>query len=232
LISPFGVVVDASGNVYVSDLSNKIRKITPDLQASILAGSGISGNTNGPGATASFGSGLSLAIGPDNFLYVGDIAYNQIRKVSSTGVVSLVAGSGAAGVADGVGSAATIGGPISLTVDMSGNVYFVNTPDYTIRKITPDGTVTTLAWSRLFPSARVAADSGGNLYIVDYQVHIVRIVTPDGTVRTIIGDEGNHGSDSTGNLLYYILLGLAPDGMGNLFVSDSGYNVILKVSPR
>ena len=133
---PVAVAVDAQGVLYVSDYNNnRIRRITPAGVVSTLAGSGTMGFADGPGNTAQFNGPSGLALDAQGTLYVADVGNNRIRKISSAGTVTTLAGSGAAGFADGMGSAATFNAPNSVPVDAQGNVYVADTENHRIRKV-------------------------------------------------------------------------------------------------
>jgi sugar lactone lactonase YvrE len=191
---PFGVAIDSSGNVYVADFgNNSIRKVTQGGTVTTLAGvEGTSTTTNtlgqpapaghadGTGATASFSEPTGIAIDSGGNLYVSDTGNNTIRKVTSAGVVTTLAGTaGDAGSADGTGAAARFNGPRGLAVDGNGNIYVADAGNSLVRKITSAGVVTTLAGladnfavefgtgsSAIFDvPAGIAVDSNGNLYL-------------------------------------------------------------------
>lgn len=139
LNEPFGLTIDASGNLFVAERSGqKIRKITPDGTVSTVAGSGLAGNTDGPGATARFNQPAGIAVGASGFLYVSEIDNRKIRVVTPDGNVSTLAGTGAAGSTDGDVTTATFNGPFGVAIDRAGNVYVADTRNHTIRKIARD----------------------------------------------------------------------------------------------
>jgi sugar lactone lactonase YvrE len=176
---PNSVAVDASGNMYVADANNqRIRKITPAGEVTTLSGSGTPGDANGTGTGAQFKSPSGVAVDASGNLYVSDYGNSRIRKVSSAGEVTTLAGS-TAGYADGEGTAATFRGPVGVTVDGSGILYVADYNNQRIRKVTSSGVVTTLAGSALgsadgtgtsaqfmMPNG-VALDGSGNLYVAD-----------------------------------------------------------------
>ena len=145
---PYGVAIDSSGNLYVSELGNdSIREVTQGGVVTTFAGTvGSPGSVNGTGGGATFDQPTGIAIDGSGNLYVADAGNDMIRKITSAGVVTTLAGSPhSAGSADGTGAAAQFNGPRGVAVDSSGNVYVADTQNCTVRKITPAGVVTTIA---------------------------------------------------------------------------------------
>lgn len=202
LQNPFGIAVDARGNVYVADAgeSNRIRKIAPDNSLTTLAGGAGEGFADGVGASASFNTPSGIAIDARGNLYVADTANNRIRKVTPEGMVSTLAGDGTPGGRDGEASAAQFNGPVGVAVDANGErVYVADTYNDRIRLITmADGQVATLAGggapgyadgesrSALFdtPCALVATPDG-ELFIADTGNRRLRKLSKDGQVSTL-----------------------------------------------
>ena len=134
--SPAGVVVDVSGNVYVTDANNhRIRKITSGGVVSTLAGTGTAGNTDGAGNVAQFNEPSGLAVDSSGFVYVADKDNHRIRKITPSGVVSTLAGTGTQGDMDGVGNIAQFNEPRGVAVDSVGNVYVTDTDNHRIRRL-------------------------------------------------------------------------------------------------
>lgn len=146
--NPTGVAVDAASNVFVANfLDNTIYKISALDSVTLFAGSGFQGADNGPAASATFYYPNSVAVDTAHNVYVADGVNNLIRKIMPDGMVSTLAGSGQSGAVDSTGVNASFNGPSGLAVDLAGNVYVADSNNNMIRKITPDGKVTTVAGS-------------------------------------------------------------------------------------
>ena len=221
----------------------------------ILAGSGSfysSGTNDGTGTAARFFWPSGVAVDTNGTVYVADSGNNTIRKVTPAGVVTTLAGLAGnnTGSADGTGSAARFYEPLNMAVDTNGNIYVSDAYNQTIRKVTPAGTVTTLAGlagqvgsadgtnsaARFNSPYGVALDSAGDLYVADALNYTIRKVTPVGTnwvVTTLAGLAGYSGSvNGTGSdARFSYPTGVAVDRAGNLYVADMYNNAIRKVTP-
>lgn len=139
--NPDGLVVDKVGNLFVADTKNNlIRKISAG-SVTTFAGNGTAGSQDGVGTSASFNYPTSITIDASDNLYVADYKSNLIRRITPSGVVSTVAGSGSAGRANGIGTAASFNAPLGLTIDGSGNLFITDAGNYLIRKINITGYV-------------------------------------------------------------------------------------------
>ena len=186
---PDSLVVDPQGNLYLSDAgTHKIRKITPAGVVSTFAGTGTQQSTDGTTATASFDTPSALALDGLGNLYVYDAGSYMIRRISATGVVTTLAGSGAYGYADGKGAAATFDLVSGMAAAADGTLYVADTVNNAIRKVLPDGTVSTLAGqagqagtangalsaARFSLPAGIAIGADGSLFVADSENHVIR----------------------------------------------------------
>ncbi|WP_412850406.1 T9SS type A sorting domain-containing protein [Chryseobacterium sp. PMSZPI] len=202
------------------------------------------GSADGTGTAAQFNRPEGICKDAAGNLYVTDTGNHSIRKITPQGQVTTLAGSGTYGNADGTGTAAQFGGPTGITVDNAGNVYVVDSYNERIRKITPQGLVTTLAGSsagyaegtgtaaRFNRPEGIAVDAAGNLYVADRDNNSIRKITPQGQVTTLAG--GTHGSaDGPGTTAQFINPhAITIDTAGNLYLTDSGYARIRKITPQ
>jgi len=242
---PYSVAVDGSGNVYVADYWNHlIRKITSAGVVTTLAGTGSSGSANGTGTAASFNNPQGVSVDGSGNVYVADYGNHLIRKITSAGVVTTLAGSGSSGSANGTGTAASFDYPVGVAVDGSGNVYVADTDNHLIRKITSAGVVTTLAGSGSSGSANgtgtaasfniprcVAVDGSGNVYVADYANHLIRKITSAGVVTTLAGSGSQGSTNGTGTAASFVFpVGVAVDGSGNVYVADTNNHLIRKIT--
>jgi gliding motility-associated-like protein len=214
-------------------------------QVSTLAGSGVFGAANGVGSAASFHYPLGIAVDRSGNIYVGDQGNSLIRKVSPTGLVSTLAGSGAKGSTNGMGTAASFYDPYGVSIDASGNIYVADEGDNLIRKVSPAGVVTTLAGSGTVGSSNgtgtaatfnhpfgVAVDGSGNVYVAEGANNLIRKITPAGLVTTFAGSGGRGSADGAGAAATFNdPEGIAVDALGNVYVSDSGNERIRKITP-
>jgi len=246
--NPTGVAFDGDGNLYVTERYNHtIRKITPAGEVTTFAGSaGSSGSDDGTGTAARFWQPTGVAVDGDGNLYVADTSNNTIRKITPAGEVTTFAGSGSSGSDDGTGTAASFTQPQGVVFGGDGNLYVLDTGNRTIRKVTPAGEVTTFAGSGSSGSddgtgtaagfgevMGAAFDGDGNLYVADAGNNTIRKITPAGEVTTLAGSAGSSGSiNGIGPAARFSSpRGVAVDGDGNLYVTDTYNSKIRKVTP-
>jgi hypothetical protein len=187
--APRGIAVDAGGAVYVTE-GHSIKKINPQVGATVLAGTqGVRGARDGPGDRALFNHPQGLAVDLAGNVYVADSYNHTVRKIAPDGFVSTVAGNGMGwGAVDGTGSEAGFTGPAGVAIDRSGVLFVTDLYNHTIRQISPDGVVTTVAgkagvWGsedgiqgavRFNYPVGIAVDAAGNLYVADSENHTIR----------------------------------------------------------
>jgi sugar lactone lactonase YvrE len=238
--APAGVVVDAAGNLYVTETGNHIiRKVTPAGVVTKFAGNLAGGSANGTGSAASFSGMQGLAIDAGGNLYIADSGNQMIRKVTPAGVVTTFAGTGVPGAQNGPAASATFNAPTGVAFDGTGNLLVADFGNKMIRKITPAGIVSTVAGngnvgyangpgaSATFTSpSRLTADAAGNVYVADFKM--VRKITPDGTVATLAGNNADttvvysppvDGKGSAAS--FTVLAGITIDAAGNLYAGDN-----------
>jgi len=213
-------------------------------QVSTFAGSGSSGSADGQGTAAGFNAPRGMTVDNNNNIYVADRGNNKIREITPQGLVSTYAGSGLIGEINATGKNASFTTPSGITIDASGNMYVADAGNQLIRKITPNGAVSTYAGSGFagtsdgtkfasfdFPND-VVADNAGNVYVSDYNNEEIRMIAPGGVVSTLAGYPSIGSIDGTGSAArFYNPGGLAIDAAGNICVTDIGNNLIRKVTP-
>jgi sugar lactone lactonase YvrE len=254
LNAPYAVALDARGNLLVADLNNnRVRTISPSGVITTLAGTGTagSGGDGGSAANAQLRNPSDVLIDTSGNLFIADSINYRIRKVNPAGVISTIAGSGTLGFSGDNGSATTaqFNRPMGLAVDAAKDVYIADLTNQRIRKIAPDGTITTIAGNgtaglsgdggpatsaQLNNPSGIAIDSAGNLFIADTNNHCIRKVTPAGVISTVVGSGGVAGFSGDGVQALYAQLnspaGIAVDMAGNLFIADTNNNRIRMVN--
>jgi sugar lactone lactonase YvrE len=268
---PSAIVMDSSGNLYICDEGNyRIRKVDTSGNISTIAGDGTTGNTGDTAAatSAEIGSAAGIAVDSSGNIYFSDPAYQVIRKIATNGTITAFAGTGASGFTGDttaytiaynlannittvvVATSAEISTPTGIAVDSKGNVYFSDTGNNRIRRVSvTDSTITTVAgdgtgayygdgagaiYSEINHPTAMVFDSSDNLYFADSLNHRIRkISAADGTISTVAGF-GEPGYAGDGGLAVNALLhypsSLSVDSTGNLYIADQLNNRVRMVN--
>lgn len=246
------VAVNTAGEIIIADRNhNTIRKIALNGAVTTIAGYwGANGQlVDGPGRDARFDFPTSLAVDAAETIYVADTYNHVIRKITPDGMVSTLAGGPGghygSGSADGVGRAARFNYPSGIAVDLNGFIYVADQGNATVRKVTPDAVVTTLAGqagiravvdgqgsaARFQSISEITTDALGNIYVADCAC--IRKITPDGYVTTLagVGCAWGYVDGMGANARFNTLEGITAGPGGDLFVVDAGNVRIRKVTP-
>ena len=258
LSQPFGVAVDAGGNVFFVD-GVRVRRIAPSGTIATVAGNGTQGHSgdSGPAVNAQFGYPSAIAADGSGNLFVAD--NNSIRKISSTGIITTVAGTGTTGFSGDGGPAtdAQLSGASGLAVDGEGSLYIADYMNLRVRKVSTSGAITTVAGTgeygfsgdggpavdaNFYGPQAVALDGAGNLYIADCAcdwdgsgIARIRKVSLSGIITTVAGNGAACCFAGDGGPATHAQLNqagaIAVDEAGNLFIADSDNFRLRKVSP-
>lgn len=240
---PFGIAFDKHSNVIVADggQSNRIIRITEKGEVQTIAGS-TEGFADGSALEARFNTPSGIVIDKDGNIIIADTSNNRIRKLSTDGRVSTIAGSGTGGFKDGAAGEAQFDGPTGVAVDKQGAIFVADAYNDRVRKITTDGNVITVAGagspgfadgdaaSAMFDTpSGIAVDKDGNAFVADTGNGAIRKITPQGEVATIAKRDEN-----TENAAIPIgrPIGIVITHDGFLFVADAGSNRIVRISPE
>ncbi len=254
LTSPGLMAVDRVGNVYIADASDRrVRKLAPDGTITTVAGTGELGDRGDGGAAtaAQLAEPSGVAVDGAGNVFIADRGNHRIRKVDSEGVISTVAGSGVMGF-DGDGGPATaamLASPGGVGVDGLGALYIADTGNHRIRRVAPDGVITTFAGTgepynsadgglateaSLRSPEAVFVDPAGAVYIADTGNHRVRVVGLDGIIWGAAGSGGESTLGDGGPALEALLeapRGIAVDAQGTLYIADAFMQRIRMVGP-
>jgi sugar lactone lactonase YvrE len=251
--TPSAAAVDSAGNLYIANTyNNRVRKVSTSGTITTVAGNGTPGfsGDGGPATNASLASPTGVAVDAAGNLYIADAGNDRVRKVSASGTITTVAGTGTPGFS-GDGGPATGAGlvyPSGVAVDAAGNLYIADTYNNRVRKVSASGTITTVAGNgtpgfsgdggpatnaSLASPSGVAVDAAGNLYIADPDNSRVRKVSTSGTITTVAGN-GTPGFSGDGgpatNASLFNPSGVAVDAAGNLYIADTTNSRVRKVS--
>jgi hypothetical protein len=239
--------IDSAGNLYIAEYA-RIRKVTKAGIISTVAGNGVIGfsGDGGPATAAKLNGASGVAVDSAGNLYIADGGNNRIRRVSTSGVITTIAGTGVMGFSGDRGPAilAQLNGVRGLTFDSSGTLFFID--NNRIRKIA-NGTISTIAGNGGFGSSGdggpatsaplgnpydVAADIFGNIYIAELD-NRVRKVSPSGIISTLAGDGTSSSSGDGGRATSAQVnwpKGVAVDATGNIYIAETGSNRVRKVT--
>ena len=262
LSGPSGLAIDDAGNLYIADTKNhRILKVTTGGMISTVAGTGrrsawdwrqggFSGD-GGPAISGELNQPSGLAVDGAGNLYIADSGNNRIRKVTPTGMISTIAGTGKGGFSGdrGPATSAKLNKPFGVAIDSAGSLYIADTYNLRIRKVSPIGVISTVAGigkggfngdggqatsAKLTPFA-VAVDGAGNLYVADFFNCLVRKVNPAGVINTVAGN-GTYGFSGDGGPATLAQLsnptGVSVDKLGNVYIMDQNNHWIRKVNPE
>ena len=250
LKNPRGVVADGSGNLYIADTDNNvIEKATPSGVLSVVAGTGTAGSpVPGPATASKLNGPNGVAIDTAGNLYIADSGNALVERVTPSGVLSVVAGTGTAGApTPGAATSSKLNDPSGIALDTSGNLYIADADAHVIEKVSPTGVLSIYAGTGSYgaPTAGaatsstlcyptgVAIDGWGNLFIADADAHVIEKVTPSGVLSVVAGT-GATGAPTPGtatNSKLSVPNGVATDALSNLYIADSDNHVVEKVSP-
>ncbi|MFN7933880.1 MAG: hypothetical protein U0R19_11155 [Bryobacteraceae bacterium] len=239
---PSSTVFDRSGNLYLTEDRNSIRRISPSGQIARAIGGGGSvqfSGDGGPAIDAGIASPGRMAVDNGGNLYFTDRGNHRVRKVTPAGIISTVVGNGAQGFSGDGGPAtnAALNMPLALAVDAAGSLYIGDQGNSRIRKVSPAGIISTIAGNgsagfsgdgglatqaNIFSPQTLALDPAGNLLIADTANHRIRRIA-NGVISTIAGDGQPSSSGDGGpatNASIPFPSGLAVDSTGNIYVTD------------
>jgi len=253
LYLPHGVAAGSDGSIYIADgNNNRIRRVGPNGIITTVAGNGTAGYSGdgGPATNASLGFPIGVAVGPDGSIYIADGRNNRIRRVGPDGIITTVAGNGTADDRGDGGPAtnASLGFPIGVAVGPDGSIYIADAGNYRIRRVGPDGIITTVAGNGTYggyigdgdPATSVSLSSpigvavgpDGSIYIADDVSGRIRRVGPDGIITTVAGGgtSGNRGDGSATNGLLGTPNGVAVGPDGSIYIAEPGISRIRRVA--
>ena len=248
-INPWGVGVDAAGNVYIA-AGNSVLKLNAAGVLTLVAGTGTAGYSGdgGPAIAAQLNNPAGLCVDAAGDIFIADDGNARVRKVNTLGIITTIAGGGTGGIGDGGPATAANVNPYGVAVDAAGNVYIADQNNERIRKVNTSGIITTVAGNgtpgfsgdggaatsaELYYPYDVKVDAAGNLYIPDKHNQRIRKVNTSGIINTIAGT-GTAGYSGDGGPATAAELnnpsGLAIDVSGNVYVADQTNNRIRKIS--
>ena len=253
LNSPACIALDTFGNVYISDMGNhRIRKIDTSGIISTIAGTGtpVFSGDGGPATAAQIGYPFGLAFDAAGNLFVAASYNNRIRKITPSGIISTVAGTGAASYSGdgGPATSATFNQPINVAIDASGNLLIADYLNNRIRRVTPSGIISTIVGTgvsgfsgdggpataaKIWNAFGIAFDIYGNMYLSDAGNNRIRKVDASGVITSIAGT-GTSGYAGDGGAAtaarFNVPFGICIDSSINIYIADRGNDRVRKIS--
>jgi len=236
------VAIDNTGNLYFVDSAyagpnHRVRKISADGKISTVAGTGAAGfsGDGGRATAAQVSSPADVAVDRTGNLYVADYANHRIRKVSASGTITTVAGSGTLGFSGLPGIAnPQLDDPSAVAIDGNGILFFLDLHNQRIRKVLPSGAISTVATGEAVRYAHsLAVDSSGNLFYTDEQSNRIRKLSPAGILTTVAGDGTTFSySSEEGPAVFAQIFptSAALDAAGNLYIGAADRARVWKVN--
>jgi len=223
--SPSGLAIAQGGDLIVADTGNNcIRRVSVRGETSTVAGDGKPGYADGPARTAQFNGPIGVAVDARNNIYVADSYNDRIRMITPAGQVSTVAGKGTPGYADSDRNNALFDTPSGIVVANDNSLIVADTGNDRLRRISPDGNVTTLPATDLSSPIGLTITHDNFLYVTELDHSRVVQIAPDGATRVIAGEAGFNQPTS---------IAIDPNGGGpaKLYVADSGNYLVRKLDP-
>ena len=249
---PYAVAVDAAGNIFIADHGNhRIRKVNSAGIITTVAGNGVQGfgGDGGPATAAALGNPTNLAVDATGNIFIADGYNNRIRKVDVTGIITTVVGNGTAGFSGdgGPATAAQLNLPTDVAVDAAGNIFIIDQSNERIRKVAPNGIISTAAGNgvigysgdggaganaQLSSPTGLDVDATGNIFFADQGNQRVRKIATNGIITTVAGTgvygySGDGAAATSANLS--AVIDVAVNATGELFIADQFNQRIRKV---
>ena len=254
LVQPVSIAEAPNGSVYISDREHRIWEVGNDGIARVVAGNGYRGaiSTSSKARDSKLGIPEGLAVDPQGRVYFADSYNDVVARVNEGGEIEVVAGTGIRGFdgEEGPATESKLNKPYDVDVDNEGNIYIIENRSHRLRKVTPDGFMSTLVGAgdqgpsgdpqpsitaRLNSPWGVSVDTSGRVYVADGGHHVVRRVNLDGTIETVAGS-GTPGYSGDGGPALEAQLDV-PQSMylrrdGSLLIGDEHNHVIRLVDPN
>lgn len=243
--SPVSLGIDVYGNMYVADMeSSTIRRITNGTVSTPAGVAGVAGSSDGTPKYSTLNHPGALAVSSGGYVYIADTDNHLIRFFFPDGngvifapfLATLAGASGMQGTADGVGASARFFSPAGIAVSPSSTIFVADTKNGRLRQMRQNiqgSTVTSLTAAQFNGPTGIALDPQGNIYVADTDNNVIRRIGSDGQVMDVAGSAGQPGfADGVGAAARFNHpTSLAFDGLGNLFVADTGNNAIRRIAP-